>query len=336
MMSNIHRWFISVTVALVSFLVWYAGVHDVVKQAGETMFSMVPWVPTEWTCYWSTLFIWFSTCHVVPRFTEGLDCFPEDDRSTRVLVVPAKGGIVLTTRVTLEWSWACSACMGMSLEPHKSSTHLAGNGYWPPYEIRTPAYDSDVVLAATLMKRWKAYATTQSDRVRCVVVTRDPLDRLRSHHMYAMSGGDFDLKDLGSEMEKASSDSDALRMMWDQMGRQSMIDSHAYLMDALRDPSCVRIPFEGFRNDFNGTIRAILRAWNVNPTTWDALVGIASAHDLGRMSRASLVANHHVSSREDTKEHKRRVVAAIQNDEEISTLIRSQRADLGYDPDAGL
>ena len=67
------------------------------------------------------------------------------------------------------------------------------------------------------MKKWHHYARTQSDRVRCVVVTRDPIDRLRSHHTYTMSDGDYDLRELGLEMKQAPSTGDALEIMWNRM-----------------------------------------------------------------------------------------------------------------------
>eukprot|EP00938_MAST-03A_sp_MAST-3A-sp1_P000492 g492.t1 len=218
-----------------------------------------------------------------------------DENDILVTVVPAKGGIVLMSRMMLEWSWRCNMCMGMELSPHKSvPLNETGKGYWPPYEIDTPKHDSDILLAATLMKKWNHYARTQSDRVRCVVVTRDPIDRLRSHHTYTMSDGDYDLRELGLKMKQATSTGDALEIMWNRMARESMIRSHEYLTSAL-SLGCKQIRFEGFRENFNETVHSIFRAWNINPEVQSDLMDIAVTHDLGRLSQKELNSNHHVN-----------------------------------------
>jgi len=236
------------------------------------------------------------------------------------------------SRVILEWSWHCGMCMGFTLSPHKESKHLAGRGYFPPYEIATPSYDSDVLLAATLMKRWPHYARTQSNTIRCIVLTRDPLDRIRSHHTYTLSYGDNDLRTLGDRMHAANSTSAALQLMWDTMGRESMVRSHAYLTDALAE-GCIQIPFEGFRNDFDGTIRKILNAWEIRSEAHATLIDIASAHDLGRLTEEEREANHHVTFSQDKQrdEQTRSVVEAIRTNHEIREIVEMQRRELNYD-----
>eukprot|EP00939_MAST-03C_sp_MAST-3C-sp1_P000511 g511.t1 len=227
--------------------------------------------------------------------------------------------------------------MGMSLEPHKTSTHLSGNGYFPPYEIKTPSYDSDLLLGATLMKRWSYYALTQSSRFKCVVFVRDPLDRLRSHHMYAVAssssvgGGDYDMRHLGDKMVRIASTDGipaAFDFMFETMGHESMKRSHAYLMDALGQKDCVMVPFEGFRRDYNGTMHSIMNAWAIRDDVRRELMDIASVHDLGRLTTKERKANHHVSS--EKSDVNRAVLEAILNHPEASVLVRKQREDLGY------
>ena len=216
------------------------------------------------------------------------------------------------------------------LSPHKSvPLNETGKGYWPPYEIDTPKHDSDILLAATYMKRWNYYARTQSDRVRCIVVTRDPIDRLRSHYTYTMSDGDYDLRKLGLEMKELPSAGDALQVMWNRMARESMIRSHEYLMSAL-SLGCKQIRFEGFRENFNETVYSILRAWNINPEVQSDLMNIATNHDLGRHSQSDLNSNHHVSTKKFSHKEKREIMNAIHENDEISKIMETQRRDLTY------
>ena len=179
------------------------------------------------------------------------------------------------------------------------------------------------------MKRWHSYARTQSDRVRCIVVTRDPVDRLRSHYTYTMSDGDYDLRELGQEMKDALSTKSALRIMWNRMGRESMLRSHEYLTSALSS-GCEQIRFEGFREDFNNTISSIFRAWNVNPDVKSDLMDIATNHDIGRLSHSELKANHHVSTKKFSQNSKHEIIKAILEDEEISKVMELQRRELYY------
>ena len=305
------------------------------EDLGNFVFDFVPAIPTETMCYYSTMFISWSTCDLIP-FLRKLHLIPTypsckmDENDILVTVVPAKGGIVLMSRMMLEWSWRCNMCMGMELSPHKSvPLNETGKGYWPPYEIDTPKHDSDILLAATLMKKWNHYARTQSDRVRCVVVTRDPIDRLRSHHTYAMSDGDYDLRELGLKMKQATSTGDALEIMWNRMARESMIRSHKYLTSAL-SLGCKQNRFEGFRENFNETVLSIFRAWNINPEVESDLLDIAVTHDLGRLSQKELNSNHHVSTKKFSKSAKREIVNAIRENEEISRLMETQRQELHY------
>ena len=82
------------------------------------MFDFVPAIPTETMCYYSTMFISvehrrshsFST---ETPFDTHISLLQMDENDILVTVVPAKGGIVLMSRMMLEWSWRCNMCMGM-------------------------------------------------------------------------------------------------------------------------------------------------------------------------------------------------------------------------------
>ena len=108
--------FISVLIAiLVGILI---SVQVSYEDLGNFVFDFVPAIPTETMCYYSTMFISWSTCDLIP-FLRKLHLIPTypsckmDENDILVTVVPAKGGIVLMSRMMLEWSWRCNMCMGM-------------------------------------------------------------------------------------------------------------------------------------------------------------------------------------------------------------------------------
>lgn len=111
-MRSLCLWIAFITGILISIQVTYDDI-------GNFVFDFVPVIPTETLCYYSTIFISFSTCQLLPFLrkinvisTHHPSC-KMDENDILVTVVPAKGGIVLMSRMMLEWSWHCNMCMGM-------------------------------------------------------------------------------------------------------------------------------------------------------------------------------------------------------------------------------
>lgn len=315
---------------------------EVIRLGGpaDTIMELIPLIPTERMAATADAFIELATCRVLPFLRQigvlapALDCVGGGARPLWVAVVPSKGGIVLVSRIIFDLSTRCGICFGMSLKRHKAAGDR-WNMFWPPLEIATPSYDSDVMMAPTLMRRWPHYARTQAaaEDVKCVVVTRDPLTRLRSHHTYALSGGDYDLRWLGEEMRGRPA-AEGLATMWSAVGRESMNLSHGYLLDAIAE-GCAQIPFEHFKADFDRTVMRIFDVWGVRPGAREELLEIASHHDMGRWTSAKVKESSHVSVSKFSAEYMRALGDAVGGHDEIMRTVRRQRAELRYDAETG-
>lgn len=124
--------------------------------------------------------VWTMTCsRVAPQFrTMGEDCF-DSPPSLRVVATSAKGGSVLAAQLAVALGRGCGQCVGAGLRASEA---------WPGPDESSPDYPSDVLLATANMREWPAYAKVAGKPVRCVVVTRHPLARLRSLYLMARNG----------------------------------------------------------------------------------------------------------------------------------------------------
>lgn len=185
------------------------------------------------------------------------------------------------------------------------------------------------------MYKWPHYARTQAEpeNIKCAVLTREPLSRLRSMHTYSMSDGDFDLRPLGKRM-KGKPAAEALQIMWDSMGREDIAGTNRLLVEGL-EQGCRQIRFEGLKTEFNRTLTSLFDAWGMNKGVYEKLLDHARQHDMTSWDQAKVAESAHVSFSKFTSEYMKELDEAIKANEEIMGVIRAQRKQLNYDVDTG-
>ena len=338
--------------ALVVAAAVVAAVAVAVERMGgaeEAIYGLLPHVPIDLFQNFSSVYVRATSCHVLPalravgllapalKCLDGADADATQNDPMWVIVAGPKGGTVLAARMGFDLGAACGRCVGIGYRAH---------GRWPTCEEQKPTFDSDVLLAIANLRAWPEYVAERARRhanqpTRCVVITRNPFARFRSLYQYAYDASEFDLRPLSLALRNVTV-AEGVALMWRDVGRQTMKQSHEYVMESLARPECVRINFEDFgtplpgddarRKGFRASMNRWFDAWGISPLVRKELLKQVDKHDLGRFpedERRQL--NHHVSGRDMTRAQQQELVRAINATSEVFETLRRQAEELGYE-----
>jgi hypothetical protein len=200
-----------------------------------------------------------------------------------------------------------------------------------------PTFRGKLLHALMDMDEWPSYveAHSPSNASRCVSMTRDPLNRLRSFYTYSRSGGEHWVRyetNIMKSLRSAPTLKESVRWFWENIGKTYLVASHeSYKKDENR--GCYQIRFEDLTRDYDGTIRRILRVFAISSSSAeDHLVRTLGRHDRSRATgvvEELLAKDMHVSSKKFSKELIAEVERILMNDiEEARTLIRNMRTEM--------
>ena len=149
----------------------------------KQFYKLLPYMSAQTFQQIGTALVWTMTCSKVsPLFTlKDADCF-ESPEYVHVIATTAKGGSILGAKLALTIGKACGRCVGAGQRDSDA---------WPGPVESNPDYPSDILLAIANMRHWPLYVAASERPMKCVVVTRHPLSRLRSLYLYARNGTEY-------------------------------------------------------------------------------------------------------------------------------------------------
>jgi hypothetical protein len=296
----------------------------------EFAYSLFPYVPSTYFQAFGAWYVRLYTCHALPAarsiglVAPAVKC-STNDSALYVIVTGAKGGTVLAARAAVEIAATCGKCAAIGYRAH---------GRWPPVQETMPTYRSDVLLAIANAQTWPHYAFAHGGPLFCAVITRDPFERFVSLFQYMLDGSEYDLREPSKHLHGMLSSSggfaEALTWMWVNIGRETMINSHAVLTLSIKKTECVQVKFEEFSSDFDRAAERWANAWGVLPNATSAVIQAMRRHDMKRKSKEALKREHHVSGGALSKKQKDEMVLAVRANAGVMQVLEFQRRELGY------
>ena len=179
----------------------------------------------------------------------------------------------------------------------------------------------------------------QRGRVRCVVIIRDPLSRLRSLYTYARSGGEhwfrYESGLMGQLGNSSLSLQQSLDFFWQTFGRGYLVQSHEYSMMNL-DLGCVPVKMEWFKEDYSGTVQRILRAYGISEAVIPSLSRrITSDADASLKTEEQRKADAHFTANKFSARLIREINERLAAMEEVQVMVTRHRSELGYSASYG-
>lgn len=299
----------------------------------DELMTWLPYIPSEYFQAFGAMFVYYGTCVGVPTLrklgiVENYSCFHKDDdeNTFRVFIATNKGGAVLSARMTVNIGAICGKCVGATQRE---------NGFWPPPQETLPNYKSDLLLGQANVQNWMEYVPA-GKKISCIVMTRDPLDRFKSLYQYSFDAGEFGLKAHSWVLQKLYKHNfvEGVNWMYHAIGKETMIDTHKFLMDSLRVKGCNQIKFEEFASNFEQSVNKTLDLWKIRSDDGgkvrNKILRVLDRLDTGKHSEEKKQANMHISGKHFTKQDKKALHDAIIGNKELNELINQQRKDLGY------
>jgi hypothetical protein len=297
----------------------------------DAFLCLLPHVPAEHFQAVGAYAVYLKTCLLIPQLiswglVEDLGCrAPGHEDDMWVMVAAVKGGSVMSARLTVDIHSACGLCLGAGQRT---------NGFWPPPRETFPTYDgAEGLLAMGNMQAWPDFVAKEGKRERCVVFTREPFKRLMSMYTYALSAGEWGLKEEQKVLQTMSPEEGAL-WLWKKFGEETLLDTQTHVTNAL-GRGCQVIPMESLKHDFRGSMELLFNGWGVQESARLALHAILAKHDLNTKSEEELKKDAHVSSNKFPKEVIDAAASAFKSSDRVMQLIRTQRVELGYDAETG-
>lgn len=174
------------------------------------------------------------------------------------------------------------------------------------------------------------YVANRSSVSRCVTITRDPLDRLRSLYLYARSGGEAWFRSTSGLMQalrEPKTIEESIEVYWREFGKEYLVQSHEYYLHNIKN-GCAVVKFEQFKTDYDGAVNKMLDTFQVLPDARDKLVDLLARHDLNRMTEQQLKADMHVSSSHFRPEFLAEFKVKLAAHPEIKQMVLTQRKEL--------
>lgn len=200
---------------------------------------------------------------------------------------------------------------------------------WPNY-VKHMGYDIDT-LVHPRYNNPQELTRQSSKQVRCVVLVRDPLSRLRSLYTYARSGGEHWFRYESGLMRELGNSSltlqKSLELFWETFGKDYLIQSHEYTMMNII-LGCQPVKMESFKASYNETITDVLRAYGVNSKVFPELVHRLSSADHSQKTDNDLKRDAHYTSNKFSNEFVSEVKERLMLMPEVQEMIAKQRLDL--------
>jgi hypothetical protein len=162
----------------------------------------------------------------------------------------------------------------------------------PGQGAKIPTFKGKLLHALMDMDDWPKYVETHSSTniSRCVSMTWDQLNRLRSFYPYSRSDGEHWVRYETDIMESLRNNNnnnnnntlkESVPLFWDRIGKKNLLSSHeSYLKDEQR--GCCEIKFEDLvAKEYEMTIRQILQVFGIPSfsSTEDRPFKILQRHD---------------------------------------------------------
>lgn len=187
------------------------------------------------------------------------------------------------------------------------------------------------MLAIANAQHWPEYADTNGyTSVKCVVITRDPFARVKSLYAYVYDGSELDLQRPSEELRTFDKMSDGLDYLYTAIIKDTLMDSHRFLMLSLKRKECQRVAFEEFEADFDSAAKKWLDHWGIRESAQGKLINIMQKHDVKRKTPEERSNDHHLSGKSFSKQKSMELESVIRAHVELWGLIQSQRRDLKY------
>lgn len=301
----------------------------------EKLFTLLPYIPSEWFQEVGLTFTWLGTCVGLPwlrrlGLVEKLECFEpgEEEGALTVSVATNKGGAVLLARLTINMGALCNACV---------ATGSRENGWWPPPRETLPSYDyARMVLAIANVHAWPEYLErprNKNKKVRCVVLTREPFSRIKSLYQYAYDGGEYGLALQSRVLREFGRDFEAgFAWMYDSFGRETMEETHAVIYNATLRSDCLVMKFEDFNKDFDAGLERMMDAMRVvkSREVREKIAVLLRKHDVKRFTAEQRQHNAHVSGKAFTAAELDALKRVIETHPAAKNLLTGQASELGY------
>jgi hypothetical protein len=200
---------------------------------------------------------------------------------------------------------------------------------WPQY-VEQQGYNVSSLLSTASSIRDET--EQRKGKVRCVVLTRDPLSRLRSLYTYARSGGEHWFRYESGYMQRLGDPSltlqQSLDLFWEEFGKGYLKQSHDYIMMNLK-LGCVPIKMESFKSHYNDTTRELLEIYGINSAVIPELVRRLSSADESVKSPEDLKRDAHFTSNKFSDGLVSEVKDKLMRMPEVQDIINSQRREMG-------
>ena len=174
----------------------------------------------------------------------------------------------------------------------------------------------------------------KSSRVRCVVLIRDPVARLRSLYTYARSGGEHWFRYGSNIMHQLSDPSltleQSVMLFWETFGRDYLLQSHDYLMMNIA-LGCHSIKMESLQKNFSASVVDMLRVYGISESAIPHIIDRVRDSDLNTKSVAEQRRDAHVTANKFSPELIEKVKHILTlGIPELMTIVQQQRLELGY------
>lgn len=199
---------------------------------------------------------------------------------------------------------------------------------WPQY-VEQMGYDMKSLLSPASSS--EASPSNDKGIVRCVVLTRDPLSRLRSLYTYARSGGEHWFRYESGYMQKLGDPSltlqQSLDYFWNQFGKGYLEQSHEYIMMNLK-VGCIPIRMESFKSHYNDTTKELLEIYGVSSTVIPELIRRLSSADESIKSPEDLLRDAHFTSNKFSDGFVSEVKVRLTRMPEVQEVVSVQRLEM--------
>lgn len=311
------------------------NLHHIPTTLEEFFVRLFPFVPSllwhsfGFYTYWFLSFYMFDSLEKIKLWTYE-DCFETpSEENIKIIVTTLKSGTVLSSMVGYDLFRLCKL--------KASVTKPSETDIWPWIVNPPPDHEVDLFIALGNPMNWSSILShnfNSKRKLQCVVLTRNPFNRLLSLYKYSRDGGESGLKKISRELEKISSLKERLIFLWNNLGQVVMTKSHEPVLEALTDYKCTQLRVDMLMqssDNYDSEMAKLLDTFGVKPEKKDFLLQHLAAHDINRYTDLEREANSHISGWSLEPEELDNIKKLIRSTEEISSLLLKQCKDLKFD-----
>lgn len=190
------------------------------------------------------------------------------------------------------------------------------------------------------MRNWPLYAekygyslNTINNTIKCVLLIRDPLTRLKSLYTYARSGGEHWFRYESGIMQKLSNPNitlnESIHLFWNEFGKDYLIQSHEYNLFNLK-LGCNPIKMEDIKLNYNQTMIQLLKYYHFNNNSIHILLNKLILSDISKKSLKQQQINKHITSNKFNNIFIENLTNILLNITDVYNLIQLYRKELNY------